>query len=170
MYKSFLSILLAMVICLTACDSKKAEETETLTTKQSEQTAITSDIPKFDSDYLVSIYEAQELIKIEQNSLELRKMFCEKAYHPDTHLLVTMGIARRVNPENGQAIPLQMAERAAKLDAMRWAGYGIHWLESNYEPPFGQIQANINQQTTIIDRANVGDSLFIFIATEYQKK
>jgi len=169
MNKFYLAILVSAIILLAGCESKETEETESLTAKQTEQTGTTADIPKFDNDYLVSIYEAQELIKIEQTSLELRKKFCQQAYHPDKGLLVTMGIARRINPESGQAIPVQMVERAAKLDAMRWAGYGIHWLESNYEPPFGQIQANINQQIRVIDRANVGDSLFIFIATNYQK-
>ena len=169
MYKFLFICLTGILLLAVACDSKKSEETETLTTKQSEQTASTAGIPKFDNDYLVSIYEAQELIKIDHTNLELRKTFCEKAYHPDKGLLVTMGIAKRVNPDDGQAIPMQMIERAAKLDAMRWAGYGIHWLESNYEPPFGEIQTKINHQITVLDRANVGDSLFIFIATEYQK-
>jgi hypothetical protein len=125
---------------------------------------------QFDDDYLVSIYEAQELIKIEQDRPELRKEYCEKAYHPDKGLFVTMGIARRKDPETGRELPMQMVERAAQLDAMRWAGYGIHWLETNYEPPFGKIQTTLRQQTTVLDRANVGDSLFLFIATNYRQK
>ena len=169
MSKVYLSFFICSILILIGCESKKSQETESLTTTQTEQAAPNEDFPRFDNQYLVSIYEAQELIKIEQNNPELRKKFCEQAYHPDKGLIVTMGIARRVNPENGQPIPMQMVERAAKLDAMRWAGYGIHWLESNFEPPFGQIETRLNQQITELDRANVGDSLFIFIATNYKK-
>ena len=159
--------ILLLVILLTVvygCQQKESE-TETLTQKPEETSVAKGSLPSFENDYLVSIYEAQELIKIQQDDVTLRKDFCDKAYLPEHRLFVSMGIARLHHPDTGAPVPEHLAEKAARLDAIRWAAYGRTWLENNYQPAFGQLQANFQQDTELINKAHVGDSLFVFLAT-----
>ncbi len=153
------SLLLVLISC-----QKDESETETITRKNNEAAVPGSSLPSLSNDYLVSIYEAQELIKIQQDDIELRRIYCEKAFLPEHRIFVTMGIARLHNPESGLAIPDHMVEKAARLDAIRWASYAKEWMANNYEPPFGQLQTSFQPEIEIINRAHVGDSLFVFIA------
>ena len=157
---------ISIFVLLLGCKSDKTEQVEELTISNKEGSVAEAGIPNLDDDYLVSIYEAQELIKIEQDNIELRKQYCEKAYLKEQGYFISMGIGRKVNPETGQTIPPSMTERGAKIDAMRWTAYGLNWLKNNYQPSFGKIKAQINQNITIVNRANVGDSLFVFVATK----
>ena len=153
------SFLLVLICC-----QKNETETETITQKNNEAALPGSSLPSLSNDYLVSIYEAQELIKIQQDDSALRRLYCEKAYLPEHRIFVTMGIARLHHPESGATIPEHMAEKAARLDAIRWASYGKEWMANNYEPPFGQLQTSFQPDIEIINKAHVGDSLFVFIA------
>ena len=159
-----LSLITAMIF-FGSCQ-KNEDETESMTRKSDEASNMESGLPSFDNDYLVSIYEAQELIKIQQDDIDLRQKYCEKAYLPDQKLFISMGIARLHHPETGASIPEHLAERAARLDAIRWAAYGKYWMENNYQPAFGKLQTNFQQDVKEINRAHVGDSLFIFAATQ----
>lgn len=122
-------------------------------------------IPDLSSDFLVSVYEKQELIKISQEDKELRKKYCDESYLKNEKLFISMGIGALKNPETGQTVPEHQAERAANLDARRWASYGELWLTNNYEPPFGKLTRIFNRSVTVINKSVVGDSLFIFVAT-----
>lgn len=155
-------------LILISCQGDKPADTENMQMPQSEKASATSGVYQYDDDYLVSIYEAQELVKIHHDDAALRKDFCARATNRGDGMLVTMGIANLINPNTGQPVAMNMAERAAKLDAMRWAGYGLHWLENNYEPPFGQIRTEFNRPVQVVNRAEVGDSLFVWIATSYE--
>lgn len=161
---------ISIFVLLLGCKSDKTEQVEEMTISNKEGSVVEAGIPNLDDDYLVSIYEAQELIKIEQDNIELRKQYCEKAYLKEQGYFISMGIGRKVNPETGQAIPSSMIERGAKIDAMRWTAYGLNWLKNNYQPSFGKIEAQINQNITVVNRANVGDSLFVFVATKVDEK
>ncbi len=161
--------IISIFVLLMGCKSDKTEEVEELTISNKESSVVEAGIPSLDDDYLVSIYEAQELIKIEQDNIELRMQYCEKAYMKERGYFISMGIGRKVNPKTGEAIPPSMIERGAKIDAMRWAAYGLNWLKNDYQPSFGKIEAQINQNITVVNRANVGDSLFVFVATKVEE-
>jgi len=160
-------ILTVITLIVIGCQTEKTEEVEQLKQTADEAAPGSSSLPALSDDYLVSIYEAQELIKIEQDNQQLREAYCQKAYFKDQGLFISMGIARKHNPETGQPISPSLVERAAQIDAMRWASYGKQWLDNNFEPPFGHLDATYNHSIEIIDRANVGDSLFLFIATRF---
>jgi len=161
--------ILSILVIITGCQSEKSEETEALTVNNAESSSMVTTMPEFDNDYLVSIYEAQELIKIDQENIELIKSYCEKGYVKDNNIFISMGIAKRIHPETGQPIPVQTATRAARLDAVRWAGYAQIWLQNNYQPPFGKIQTQNSKPVKTINQANVGDSLFVWVVTEISK-
>lgn len=167
---SYLLFSLA-IICLLSCQKEKTEEVKTTETEEvsqaaEEKTAGEFALPELDNDYLVSVYEMQEFIKMEQENIELRKKYCQNSYLKDHGVFVSMGIAQRYNPKDGSDIPTHLSERAAKLDAMRWALYGEQWLKNDYQPPFGKIAGTITYPTQVINKAFVGDSLFIFLATK----
>ena len=158
--------IICVLLIVTGCKSQKSEETETLTVKNAESSTTVSTMPEFDNDHLVSIYEAQELIKIDHENIDLIKSYCVKGYVKENNLFISMGIAQRIHPKTNQPIPVQTAERAARLDAVRWAGYAQTWLKNNYQPPFGKIQIQASKPAKIISQANVGDSLFVWVVTE----
>jgi hypothetical protein len=161
--KTIFSIVCVFFLSMgVSCQKEKSDKVEEMTLTTEEGTSAET---QYSNDYLVSIYEAQELIKIDQDNRQMRIRYCEKAYKPDKNLFISMGIGRLHQPD-GTPIPQHLAERAAKLDAMRWAAYGAHWLKQDYEPSFGKIQASITQQTEFINKAKVGDSIFVFIGTQ----
>ncbi len=167
--QKIIGLLISCLLLFWSCKSEKSAQVEEITITKNENSAAESFLTKLDNDYLVSIYEAQELIKIEQDDIELRRQYCTKAHLQDEGYFISMGIGARTHPETGKAIPPSLIERAAKIDAMRWAAYGVYWLENNFQPSFGKIKAQMRQEVQIINRANVGDSLFVFVATRLDK-
>jgi hypothetical protein len=165
MQKMVLILLLTLCFLLTACKEKQQAETEEMQRAAGETSAAGSVMPQLSDDYYVAIYEAQELIKIYQDDRSYRQDYCQKAYLKDQKMFVSMGIARLTNPQTGQPLSRQMVERAANLDARRWASYGEMWLKDNYDPPFGQLNSYFNRPVTPLHESVVGDSLFVFIAT-----
>ncbi len=160
-----LFIIIGLVIYI-GCKSEKDSETEELIQTPSETSSTTSpSMPELSDDYYVSIYEAQEMIKIFPEDRSFREKYCQQAYLKDQHLFITMGIGRLTNPKTGRQIPQQMAERAATLDARRWSGYGEKWLKDDYDSPFGQLEHYSNRPLSILKQSIVGDSLFVFMAT-----
>ena len=168
--KIFYYVSISLALLLFSCAKEKEKEDSTSLEKinqiAEEKGMAEFALPKLNNDYLVSIYEAQELIKMDQQDIDLRKRYCDKAYLNDYKIFITMGIAKLHNPEDGSAIPQHMVERAARLDAMRWVGYGEQWLKNNYQPDFGKLQTHSNYPIQMIDKAVVGDSLFVFLATK----
>jgi hypothetical protein len=128
--------------------------------------SFTERIPQMTDDFKVSIYELQERIKINPENKDLRKQFCEAAYSNEKMVMVTMGIARLKNQENDEPINRGMVERAAKIDATRWALYGTNWLMYDYEPAFTEIKGNFTRKIQVIDKVVVGDSLFLYLASD----
>jgi hypothetical protein len=161
--------LTLLLLCLAACKKEQEKQTEQIIEGMSEQGA-SATLPSFSNEFLVSVYEAQELIKMEQDDPELRKKYCSLAYHSGQQLFVSMGIARLHHPETGQAIPRYQYEQAAKIDAIRWASYGEKWLTNNYEPAFGKLEVQTTRPIEIINTAQVGDSLFLFVGTRLSLK
>ena len=144
-------------------EPREANESETKTTNTA--SFLSTTIPDLSDDFLVSVYERQELIKISQEDETLRKNYCDESYLEEQKLFISMGIGKLTNPETGEPIPHNLAERAANIDARRWASYGELWLTNNYEPPFGKLTRTFNRTVTVINKSVVGDSLFIFVAT-----
>ena len=160
-------IILAVIVTLAwGCyDEKPREASQVDTNTQNAVTLTASKIPDLSSDYLVSVYENQELIKISQDDKALRKNYCDQSFLEKDNLFISMGIGSLKNPETGESIPQHLAERVANIDARRWASYGEMWLNNNYEPSFGKLQSNFKRTVTVIDKTVIGDSLFVFIAT-----
>jgi len=166
MKSTFIILPMICLIILIACSEEKPKEAENYDPNKLSTVALTSTkIPDLSSDFLVSVYEKQELIKISQEDKALRKQYCDQSYLREHKLFISMGIGNLINPETGQAIPNRMAERAATIDAKRWASYGELWLTNNYEPPFGKLSKNFQRTVTVINKSVVGDSLFIFLAS-----
>jgi hypothetical protein len=161
--------LLIPIVCLTlllSCYDEKPREANNSDTRTTNTATFSSTkIPDLSSDFLVSVYEKQELIKISQEDKELRKNYCDDSYLEKEKLFISMGIGTLTNPKTGEPISHNLAERAANIDARRWASYGELWLTNNYEPPFGKLTRTFNRTVTVINKSVVGDSLFIFVAT-----
>ncbi|TFG98302.1 MAG: hypothetical protein E4H13_10010 [Calditrichales bacterium] len=157
-------ILVFILLFCFGCQKEK--ETEQLQQAVNESaTANTGQLPQLSDDQYVAIYEAQELIKISQDDITLREEYCQRSWLSQQHVFISMGIGRLRNPLNGQPVPQHMAERAALMDARRWAAYGESWLNNNFHPPFGQLEKYVNHSNQVINRSIVGDSLFLFLAT-----
>jgi hypothetical protein len=165
---NIISLIVIIAIFSGCYEDKPREATKLDIHSQNGVTLTTSKIPDLSSDYLVTVYENQELIKISQDDKDLRKKYCDHSYFEKENLFISMGIGSLINPETGEAIPHQLAERAANIDARRWASYGEMWLTNDYEPNFGKLKANFKGTVTVIDQTVVGDSLFVFVATSFQ--
>jgi len=161
--------ILSLLVFFISCkqDRPADVEVEELSQIAEELSQSFSDrIPQFTDDFKVSIYELQEKIKSNPDDIELRKQFCQSAFSKDKMVMITMGIAKLKNPKTGEAFNRGMVERAAKIDATRWALYGTNWLMYDYEPAFTEIKGNFNRKSQIIDKVEVGDSLFLYLASD----
>lgn len=166
MKSTIIITLVISVAILYSCYDEKPGEARKLEINNQKTTTFTSTtIPDLSSDYLVMVFEKQELIKISQDDKELRKKYCDESFLEEQKLFISMGIGSLRNPKTGEPIPNHLAERAANLDARRWASYGETWLKNNYQPSFGKLETNFHRTVTVIDKLTVGDSLFIFVAT-----
>jgi hypothetical protein len=159
--------LFIFALCFSACKSDQKGETEEMQQVSTEaSSSLGNALPQLSDDDYVEIYEAQELIKIYQDDKSYREAYCQKAYLRDRHQFVSMGIGLLRNPGTGRPIARSLAQRAALLDARRWSAYGETWLKNNFEPPFGSLESYINQPVMTLNESIVGDSLFVFIATQ----
>ena len=166
MKSKILILMIISLIVLFGCYDKKPKEAKSFDTNKLKTVALTSTtIPDLSTDYLVAVYEKQELIKLSHDDKELRKKYCDESYLEEQKLFISMGIGRLTHPETGDPIPTNLAERAANIDARRWASYGEMWLTNNYEPQFGKLARSFKRTVTVINKSIVGDSLFIFVAT-----
>jgi len=167
MYKNF--ILLIFIWIFVSCNKDKPADMEMEELSQEATELLQSfaeRIPQVSDDFKVNIYELQEKIKIDPDNVELRKEYCDSAYSAEKMVMVTIGIARLTNPETGEQITRSLVERSAKLDAMRWAMYGTNWLMFDYQPAFSEIKGEFTRKTEVIDKVVVGDSLFLYLASD----
>ena len=161
-------IIISLIFLISCKQDRPADvETEELSQTAEELSQSFSDrIPEINDDFKVNLYELQEKIKIYPNDVELRKQFCQSAFSEDKMVLITMGIAKSKNPDSGEILNRGMVERAAQIDAKRWAMYGTNWLMYNYEPAFTEIKGNFVRKTQVVDKIEVGDSLFLYLASD----
>ena len=161
-------ILFTLFVFVSCKQNRPADvEVEELSHTAEELSQSFSDrIPQINDAFKVNLYELQEKIKINPDDIELRKQFCQSAFSEDKMVMITMGIAKLKNPESGEIINRGMVERAALIDAKRWAMYGSNWLMFNYEPAFKEIQGNYTRNSQVIDKVEVGDSLFLYLASD----
>lgn len=166
--KRYFVVLLSLLFVVSCKQDKPADvEVEEISQTADELSqSFTERIPPITDDLKVTIYDLQERIKIDPENVELRKQFCDAAYSTEKIVMITMGIARLTNPETGESINRGMMERAAKIDATRWALYGTNWLMYDYQPTFTEIKGNFTRKTQVIDKVIVGDSLFLYLASD----
>lgn len=165
-------IIFLLIILVFSCKQDKPADVEVEEMSQSAEElsqTFAERIPQITDDYKVQIYDLQERIKINPENVELRKQFCQAAYSQDKMVMITMGIAKLINPETGEELNLSLVERAAQIDATRWALYGTNWLMYDYEPAFTKIKGNLNRNSQVIDKVTVGDSLFLYLASDLSK-
>jgi len=162
-------IIIFLFILLVSCKQDRPADVEVEEMSQTAEElsqSFAERIPQISDDFKVRIYELQEKIKINPDNVDLRKEFCETAFSKDEMVIITMGISRLIFPETGEPINRGMVERAAKIDATRWALYATNWLMYDYEPAFTEIKGNFTRKTQVIDKVEVGDSLFLYLASD----
>lgn len=165
-------IIFIIFLFLLSCKQDKPADIEveemTQTAEELSQT-FTERIPQMTDELKVKIYELQERIKIDPENVDLRKQFCETAYSADNMVMLTMGLSRMTDPETGEKINRGMVERAAQIDATRWALFATNWLMYDYQPAFTEINGNFTRKSQVIDKVVVGDSLFLYLASDLSK-
>jgi len=162
-------VIIFLFILLVSCKQDRPADVEVEEMSQNAEElsqSFAERIPQISDDFKVKIYELQEKIKINPDNVDLRKEFCETAFSKDEMVIITMGISRLIFPETGEPINRGMVERAAKIDATRWALYATNWLMYDYEPAFTEIKGNFTRKTQVIDKVEVGDSLFLYLASD----
>jgi len=88
---------------------------------------------------LSEIAQLQSAVQSSPNEIEARRKLVQAAVIPSRKILLAAGTGRTA-PQ--QRAPL--AERAAILDAYRWAAYILRWRDNPAVPEFGSIQATVS--------------------------
>ncbi|MGD9898651.1 MAG: hypothetical protein AB7T22_05945 [Calditrichaceae bacterium] len=109
--------------------------------------------------------ELQQQIMRSSADAEIRKKFISQAYFADHNSIITIGIARLTNPETGAPITRGLVQRAAQVDANRWAAYGISWIKNSYQPDFGKLQTFFQGEQKVLMSYTQGDSLYLAVAS-----
>ncbi len=142
--------------------SCSAEQQQTEETNKSETLP---DLPQVTDEYLTRLFELQELIRIFPDDRDLRTEYVRHAWLKDSGYFISLGFGTLHDPGTGGEIPEQFYRRAAGMDAARWAAYGESWLNNNFEPAFGKLDAAPVRTGRELRSTVLGDSLFLFIAT-----
>ena len=117
------------------------------------------DAPDLQQAYLSDIRAAQNAIIANPKDKNARQVFLNIAYLPTRHMLVAVGAAVKYN--NKRPIPRGLVQRAALLDAKRWAAYGKSWLLWKNEPDYGKIDVYFKGYYKTMPSFTRNDSLFI---------
>lgn len=162
------AIILAISFWLFACSSDKSE-TETVSSAREESgTALFAENLQVSGDMQAQILELQNEIRINPTDQSLRENYCRTGLLPEQNAFISAGIGLKFHPENRKAIPAAMAERAALMDARRWAFYADKWVHDNPELQFGSVSGSFEKTQKIISRIEQGDSLIIILASEFK--
>lgn len=85
----------------------------------------------------------QERIIQSPDSVALRKELVKASVNPEQKTLRAAGYGLPPVHAANSAMAQQAGERAAYLDACRWAAYILKWQESPDSPTFGEIQSDL---------------------------
>jgi hypothetical protein len=160
----FLVLSLLTLFILVSCRQNKETNTSQLQMNiiLDSVSVFTPDLSKED---LLKIYELQNNVVKNPTDILMRKEFIENSYFRESNTLVTFGAAR-LKDDNGREIFRSQVKRAVRLDANRWAAYGVSWIKNNYQPDFGLLKSSyLGNSKELISFTN-GDSLIIGFSNE----
>ena len=101
-------------------------------------------------ELMIQLLVMEERIKEAPEVVSLRQDMVNLSLDAENQEIYTMGIG--LFPENAAntAVARQSAERAAFLDACRWAAYVMNWKTDPNSTPFGSIQGELPNAAIVL--------------------
>ncbi|RMG68043.1 MAG: hypothetical protein D6715_03245 [Calditrichaeota bacterium] len=161
-----LTCVIAALTIFSGCDRPSGDRTSQQV--QQEATGATSQrgpqIPELSPGQLQKILSLQKAILAHPDSPQLHQRVLEASLFPEHGALVTVGVGLLKKPRDGDDIPLSLAERAAMLDAQRWAAYLLQWYQHGPELAFGTLETRLVSPSRKVQQQARNDSLLLVVA------
>ncbi|HPG39629.1 MAG TPA: hypothetical protein PLP19_20300 [bacterium] len=133
-----LLILLLALLLFTGCSREdKVQELQPQTNVEA-----TAEITTPEQSMAI-LLPLQEKILQTPDNVDLRRELVAASVNSEQKTLRAVGYGLPPEHAANSAMAQQAAERAAYLDACRWAAYIIKWQDSPDSPAFGEIEGNI---------------------------
>ncbi len=163
----YLIVSILILSFLVTCKSEKKVEQEMIEEQANagDQTEAFFTPPDLADIQFDQLSELQQQIMVNSTDAALREEFIHQAYFTNNNSIITIGVARLTHPETGAPITRSLVQRAARMDANRWAAYGISWIKNSYQPDFGKLQAFFQGEQKELMSYTQGDSLYLAVAS-----
>jgi len=159
------SIIIIGFLTLIACKSEESVKLEANKTVDSSRVSSFKP-PKLNDDYYRELLKYQQKIIQNPAGREEKERYIFNAFFPESNTLLSLGSARKTNPQNNQTIPYPLQKRAAMIDARRWGSYGLLWINNDFKPDFGKISNVHSGETQEVYTFEKGDSLILVLANK----
>lgn len=160
-----LHIFIIIGLLFLSCKTEKTSE-QKLSAKEDSTVAISFNPPTLNDNYYRELFKYQQDIILNPESRLHKEKYIVNAYFTNNNTLISFGAGRKTNPNTQQTIAYPLVKRAALIDAKRWATYGLLWLNNDFKPDFGKIDAVHSGEAKEVYSFNVGDSLVIALASK----
>lgn len=158
-YRNFIvfnASILAILILLFACDKKTGEKevTSEESVKTEETTIDTLKLSETSQvDYgamMETIFQLEDSIKQNPADIELRKALVAAAYDSIKGKLYTVGYGQPDTSITSTAHAMKTSERAALIDAQRWAMFIMRWQKNPDQPAISErVTGNVPPGTPV---------------------
>lgn len=147
--RKIIPLLLLTVLGLSFSNCEKSEKQEyyegSVSKNEKAQTSSDTSLSQIDyGEIMNQLYDLEQQIKTNPEDLALRKSFLISAIDTVRQKIYTVGEGLPDTTITSDPIAKQSAERAALVDAQRWALYAMKWQEDVKAPAFpGEISGKV---------------------------
>lgn len=150
---SSICIILFLVI---GCGKKEEHQTGQLTPKekmQDDQSVLTIKPKSINYDSMLTIIAPLvDAIKNNPTDIEVRRQLVASSYDTTWETILAAGIGVPTQKAESEPVAIKQAERAAMVDAYRWAIYIKKWRSDLTMPDIGTIGADIQGGRVVAKR------------------
>ena len=140
------SILLILFLVI-GCGKKEEHQTGQLSPKektQDDRSVLTIKPKSINYDSMLTVMsQLVDAIKNNPTDIEVRRQLVASSYDTTWETILTAGIGAPPQKAESESVAMKQAERAAMVDAYRWAIYIKKWHSNLTIPDIGTIGADI---------------------------
>lgn len=168
------SLIIAISILLSTCEKKESAEDKTVSGQVGQfETTLIDSSARMDTttvDYgeiMQTVFQLEDSIKRNPMDVSIRSALVTVAYDSTSGKIYTVGYGIADTSAGSEARAMQTAERAALIDAQRWAMFVMRWKENADEPAITEtVSGNVPRGTPIQKAILPENNLYLLVEFE----
>ncbi|MBN1350852.1 hypothetical protein JXJ21_15645 [candidate division KSB1 bacterium] len=164
-------IILPILLFISACEQKSSKDEEIVTGqfKSHEKTVIDSLKPREASpvDYgqiMETVFQLEDSVKRYPDAIDVRRSLVAAAYDTARRKVYTVGFGIPDTSTASSLLALKGAERAALVDAQRWAMFVMRWMQNPIEPAItDRVTGDVPPGVTVQKAVWPGNQVYLLV-------